>query len=170
MNIWVSVWRDEFNFWFPCVSALVCFGVNSGERLRAPVLWVEEKHTVFSCFLFASSSCLGSVCSEAFSPAPTSSQREERTTESPWSTWTGSSGSRQGLEQVSPHFLAVQSHSHPELCQEGSCGWAAESRAGLQLGGGRLQPTSCTVLCLLGSSAQIPQREHTRPGFVFTLT
>lgn len=39
----------------------------------------------------------------------------------------------------------------------------------VQLGGGRLQPTHCTVLYFLGSIAHIPQRENNYPGSVFIL-
>lgn len=40
----------------------------------------------------------------------------------------------------------------------------------VKLGGGRLQPTHCTVLYFLGSIAHIPQRENNYPGSVFILT
>ena len=76
MNIFMAVWREEFNFWFH-VCVLTCHGVYSRERLWKLVFWVEEKLTIFSCFLFASLSCLRALCAEGILLASTSSQREE---------------------------------------------------------------------------------------------
>ena len=64
------------NFWFH-VCVLTCHGVYSRERLWKLVFWVEEKLTIFSCFLFASLSCLRAFCAEGILLASTSSQREE---------------------------------------------------------------------------------------------
>lgn len=128
MSFLIPVWRDEFNFWFPCVYVFVCvFPVSSREKLWEPVLWVEEKPSIFSCGLSDSSSFSRLLVLRPFTGFYR--QTEERRVEGLWPTWCGSEGSRQDLEWFFPLSSLVQSHSYLQLCQDGTCGLVEESCA-----------------------------------------
>lgn len=108
------------------MCVLVCHGVYSRERLRKLVLWVEEKLTIFSCFLFASLSCLRALCAEAILLASTGSQREENRlgiTGLP-DQWEPA-GFEIGL--CTPIFPPSLASLVSRVCQAGNCGLVEES-------------------------------------------
>lgn len=106
-----------------CVFLFVCFGVYARERQWEPILWVEENPPIFSCFVFASGSCLKALGAQAFCLVSAGSQREERTE------WTVSGLPDLAVKGRAGFGMVFQSHSYLELCQDGNCGLVEDSYA-----------------------------------------
>lgn len=145
-----------------CVFLFVCFGVYARERLWEPILWVEEKPPIFSCFVFASGSCLKALGAQAFCLASAGSQREERTE------WRVSGLPNLAVKGRAGFGMVFQSHSYLELCQDGDCGLVEDSYAVHEAWRWASAAHMLYWTYFLGSSAQIPQRENNLPGCFHT--
>lgn len=153
-----------------CVSLFMCLGVLKREIVRACLMGAVETHYPF---LFALSVFVlpqGPLYWGLFAGFRQQSERRQQSGGFlvylilQWREWAGFGV---GFPPFPPCSRLIQISNCVRM---GTVDWWKNNVQPVQLGGGCLQPTCCTVLYFLGSIAQIPQRENNYPGSVFVFT